>query len=169
MVWLDLSKCLCLAMLNFVDNILKFIAEFLSICGDGASSNISPPSHSDTGKTFKIFCSSTHCHSLLSLDTLMCLLANLFIKKEWLFRLERKSKTRKHFNFSMVLLHRFGRSQAVLGAEQNDLHVSAQSGIHPDLLLAVTFRISLYKILVKLLHKFDHTFVRNVLPIGLSS
>lgn len=47
-------------MLSSIDNILKFIAEFLSISGDGASPNIYPPAHSDTGKTHKIFCSNTH-------------------------------------------------------------------------------------------------------------
>lgn len=40
MIWLKISKCSCLAMLDSIDNILKFIAEFPSIWGDGTSSNI---------------------------------------------------------------------------------------------------------------------------------
>lgn len=42
------------------------------------------------------------------------------------------------------------------------------SGIYPDLLVAVPFRISLYLILGKFFSEFDPTFVRNVLLIGLA-
>lgn len=40
MVWLNISKCLCLAMLDSIDNLLKMIGEFPTIWGNGASSNM---------------------------------------------------------------------------------------------------------------------------------
>lgn len=121
-------------MLNSIDSTLKFIAEFLSIWGDGSSSNIYPPAHQTLAKPVRSFVVAPTYHSLLSLDipkTLgvccSCVSWQIFSKRNNDFSsLKKKSKTRKCFHFSVVFLHRFGGAQAVLGVEQNDLHLSAQ-------------------------------------------
>lgn len=137
MVYLKISKCSCLAVLESTDMLKKNVPPMSSCL------------HIKTlAKCLRSYLTAHSCDLLPSLASLKdgcvfftSLLADLLIKTLWFSSLKQNSKVCSFIKFSIVLLLTFGRVQVVFGIGWNDLHIYIYSnGLNPNLLIGVTFR-----------------------------